>query len=89
MKNPKLTPLLLGITAVSAVLSMLLVGAVHTYARQMRGLQTQVAFINQSRPLINALAVELVEYSKKNPAIDPILLSTGVKQGPKPAAPTK
>lgn len=89
MKNPKLTPMLLGITAVSAILSILLLGAVHTYARQMRALQPQVAFITQSRPMINALAAELIEYSKKNPSIDPILMSTGVKQAPKPNVPAK
>jgi hypothetical protein len=88
MKNAKLTSMLIPITAISAVASILLVAGVFLYARQLRGLQSQVAFINQTRPMINALAQELVIYSEKNPSIDPILLSTGVKQ-PRNPAPVK
>jgi len=88
MKNAKLTSSLLTLTAFSAVASILLVGGVFLYARQMRKLQAEVAFINQTRPLINALAQELLIYSEKNPSIDPILLSTGVKQ-PRNPAPVK
>ena len=85
MKNSQLTPVLLGITAVSALLSIILVGWSFAYARQLGPLRNQVAFIHSSRPMINALAGELIEYSKKNPSIDPILYSTGVKQSTAPA----
>lgn len=85
MKNAKLTSRLITLTAASAVASILLVGGVFLYARQMRKLQAEVAFINQTRPLINALAQDLVIYSEKNPSIDPILFSTFIKQARNPA----
>ena len=37
------------------------------------------ARINNNRALIGSLAGEALEYSKKNPAIDPILEAAGVK----------
>ena len=55
--------------------------------RELRTLQTQTAFINNNRSLINALANDALEYSKKNPSIDPILESVGLKPA-KSAAPT-
>ena len=80
MKNPKLTPMLLGITAVSAVLSILLVAMINQRARQMRKLQEQVIGVNQALPAINLMVQELNAFSEKNPSIDPILISAGVKQ---------
>jgi len=37
--------------------------------------------INNNRATINALANDVMEYSKKNQAIDPILESVGLKPG--------
>lgn len=63
-----------------------LVGANYSFlywkrARELRQLQFQGATLNQQQNLIKALAAESLEYSKKNPAIDPILQSVGVKPG--------
>jgi hypothetical protein len=82
MKSPKLTSLLLGVTAVSAILSILLVGAVHQGAKAMRQLQMQLVFINQTQPMINSLAMELRAYSERNPAINPILYAAKIKLPP-------
>jgi hypothetical protein len=49
------------------------------YTRELRTLQTQTAFINNNRSLMNAFASDALEYSKKNPSIDPILESVGLK----------
>lgn len=85
MKNSPLTSVLLTVTAVSAILSFILVGWSYFYARQAAGLRNQVVFINNNRPVINGLAIELIEYSRKNPSIDPILFSAGFKQSAAPA----
>jgi hypothetical protein len=44
-------------------------------------LQVQATMINNNRATINALANDVMEYSKKNQAIDPILESVGLKPG--------
>lgn len=55
---------------------------------ELRGLQAQAARVENSRNLLRALAAESVEYSKRNPAIDPLLQSVGLKTGTA-AKPTK
>ena len=57
------------------------------YTRELRTLQAQTTFINNNRMQIQALANDTLEYSKKNPSIDPILESVGLKAA-KSAAPT-
>ena len=60
--------------------------------RELRTLQTQANMINNNRTMINSLANDTVEYSKKspNPAIDQILESVGLKPGKTaPAVTTK
>ena len=47
--------------------------------RELRSLQAQANMINNNRTVINALANDTIEYSKKNPDIDPILESVGLK----------
>ena len=68
----------------TAVLSFGYVGQM----RQAQRLQIQINAINQSRNLIQALANEAVEYSKRNPGIDPVLQSVNLKpQKPASTAP--
>jgi hypothetical protein len=52
---------------------------------ELRALQSQAARMESGRNLTRALASEAMEYSKRNPAIDPILQSVGLK--PAPASP--
>jgi hypothetical protein len=53
--------------------------------QKLNSLQFQAVEINRDRARINALATEAVEYSKRNPAINPLLQSVGVK--PQTSAP--
>jgi hypothetical protein len=57
------------------------------YVRKVRSwnmLQLQTAVISRNRTLANSLLNDAIEYSKRNPAIDPILQSVGVtkRSGP-------
>jgi hypothetical protein len=64
---------------ISALLSIGLFFGLISKERQLRELQMTAAQINNSRALLNSLAAEVVEYSKKNPTIDPVLEALGVK----------
>jgi hypothetical protein len=79
MKQSPFTTILLVVLAISTLASVGLCWTYITYAHQLRRLQTDAALVNNNRALINALANDAVEYSKKNPAIDPILEGAGVK----------
>src|ERR1035437_1643832 len=81
MKNNPLTTVLLGVLTVSALLSVGFCWRYVSNTRELRALQTQANMINNNRTMINSLANDTVEYSKKNPAIDPILESVRLKPG--------
>ncbi len=87
MKNSLLmTALLVAVCAMAFVVLILAIGFEYHYW-QLRRLRPQVAQAENNRNLVNALANDALEYSKHNPAIDPILQSVGVKPGqPLPAA---
>ncbi len=89
MKNSPLTTILLVVAAIAAIASLGLSYLYIKNGRELREAQAKVAQINNSRMLINALVGETVEYSKKNPAIDPILESAGIKPKAGAAAATK
>ena len=83
MRNNVLTQLLVGLVALSVLATS---GLAFYYVRsvqKLNRLQLQSAVINRNRGLVNSLATETLEYSKRNPAIDPVLQSVGIK--PKPA----
>lgn len=80
MKSNSTTAVLLGVLAVSALTSVVLCMMWINNVREFRGLQFQVNEMQRNRMLATQLAGELVEYSKKNPAINPMLESVGIKQ---------
>ncbi len=86
MKNNQLTTILLGLLTLSALASMVLCWLYISNSRELRGIQAQIAAINNRNVGVNSLANDVLEYSKKNPAIDPLLVSVGLKPGK--AAPT-
>jgi hypothetical protein len=86
MKNNQLTTILLGLLSLSALASVVLCWLYISNTRELRGFQTQVAAINNNSAVMRALANDAIEYSKRNPAIDPLLVSAGLKSGK--AAPT-
>ena len=80
MKISPLTSFLLAVLALSAVLSVVFCSLYVSSTRQLRLLQGQMNFINSRTAAITSLANEALEYSKRNPAIDPLLEASGIKQ---------
>lgn len=70
------------LTAAALIAALATAGVCYWYlqvSRQYQQTQMNVASINRNRALLQALAAESVEYSKRNPAILPILQSVGVR----------
>jgi len=84
MKQSPLPKILLGVLAVIAVLSAFYSYSALKNGSELRQFQTKLTLINQRLPVINALAMDLIEYSKKNPGLDPLLETYGIKQGKTP-----
>jgi len=59
--------------------------------KKLQGLQAEVLVVNRNQTLLQNLAAESLEYSKRNPAIDPILQGMGIKPkgAPQTVTPTK
>ena len=87
MRNSSSTTVLLVLLVISALLSIGLFWGVISREKELRDLRLSAATINNTRTVISLLGNEAVEYSKKNPSIDPILESAGLKP-PKSAAAT-
>jgi hypothetical protein len=79
MKRSPLMTILLAATTAMALLSLFLCWSFISSARQLRNIQTQIAIMNNNRQIIQVLAAESIEYSKKNPAINPILEWVGAR----------
>jgi predicted ABC-class ATPase len=80
MKNSPFNAIFLAAVVVSSLWSVWLCYTVIARNRELRQLQTRFAGVNHNQQLLTALASDAVEYSKKNPAIDPLLESIGIKQ---------
>ena len=90
MKNNPLTSVLLGVLTVSTLASVVLCGMFNHNVRQKNSLQSQANQMAYNRNFVSALVNETLEYSKKNPDIDPILESLRLKPGKSaPAATSK
>jgi hypothetical protein len=79
--------------ALAVVVAALAIFAVQYYfkTREVRSLQTTMAVYQNKQAILNNLIAESLEYSKRNPAIDPILEANNLKAkaaaaGTKPAA---
>jgi hypothetical protein len=77
-----LPAILTGLLLISAVISAVCAIVYVRGTSELRGLQSQAAAIDNNRNLVRALAADAVEYSKRNPAIDPTLQSFGLKPAP-------
>jgi hypothetical protein len=84
MKRSSAIPILLGVLLASAVCALVLAYGLIQYSRKTRRLQPQVALVTNGRAIMTSLANEALEYVMKNPAIDPILVSARIKEGPQP-----
>ena len=76
----------MGVTAFSAVGSIILCGLMISYSREIRQLQPQAAAVQQNRMAATAMLGELTEYSKKDPQIRPILQTVTQPAPTQPAA---
>lgn len=92
-KNNTLVTVLLGALGIVAAVNLYFAASYNlTYLKLHRAQPTfQLAgsMRNQMNALIQMLGSDLLEYSKKNPTIDPLLLTYGFKQAPTNAAPAK
>lgn len=79
MKSKGLTTILNGALAVCLVASVILCVQFVFLSRDARQLNTQLAGINAWNNGVQAFVMECAEYSKKNPAMLPILETIGVK----------
>jgi len=73
MKNDPLTGTLLGVLAFSALFSISCFYLTVGKNRELRQMQPQMNAISGNANLFNALAMEVREYAKKNPGIEPSL----------------
>ena len=74
-----MTAILQGALAFSLLLSVIFFLQFFFKSRESRSLQGQIVQYQQTRMRVNQLVSESIEYSKRNPAIDPILASVGIK----------
>jgi hypothetical protein len=88
MKSNSLPAVLLGVLAISALASVVLCVFYVNGVRELRGLQGQMAAVQNNRVLATQLVADLMEYSKKNPAVVPLLESVGFKAQAGSAAPS-
>jgi hypothetical protein len=89
MKSNSVTAILQGVLAFSLLLSVIFFFQFYFKTRNARMLQTQIVQYQQTRARLNQLIAETLEYSKRNPDIDRILIPAGIKTPPasgKPAA---
>jgi hypothetical protein len=86
MKNNQLIAMLVGILFITTGVAGFLVFQYHSAHHKFQQVQAE---FNNTRALIQAISADTVEYSKKNPAIDPILKSFNLIPGnPAPSAPS-
>lgn len=83
-RNPATTALLV-ILVVSALCSVAFCGLYVRDAMRLRDLQRSTANVQMYRNTVVALINDTLEYSKKNPSVDPILEAAGFKQKAGPA----
>lgn len=78
MKKNPFIPALIGVLAVLTVFGAWAIWNTYVFSKKSRTLQAQAAFINNTRMVMDALVKDTVEYSRKNPAVDPVLNSIGL-----------
>lgn len=79
MKSNSLSAVLLGVLAISALASVVLCMMYASNVHKLRGLQGQVAAVQNNKVMATQLAADLMEYSKRNQAIIPVLESVGFR----------
>lgn len=83
MKNQLWTVMLIGLLGVTVLAAAILTLIYVQSTRKLNKLQVQANVITQYRSRMHALANEAVDYSRRNPAIEPILREIGIKPLPR------
>ena len=86
MKNRSFTELLVGLLFLSAAAVAVQVLRLSFATRDLRRLQPRIIEINANLNLAQALLNDTLEYSKRNPAIDPLLQAMNFKTNAAPGA---
>ncbi len=82
MRSNSFTALLVGLLFVSAAAAAVQVLRLSFATRDLRRIQPRIVEINAHLNLAQALLNDALEYSKRNPAIDPLLQSMNFKTNP-------
>jgi hypothetical protein len=82
MKSNPLKTVLEWVLVTSLLVSIVCFVQFLNRSRTLRTFQGEMVRYQSTHNMLNALLADCVEYSKRNPAINPILESVGVKQGP-------
>jgi len=85
-KGNSLAAMLVGVLTLVALVNLWCACTYNLDYLSWRRLQAKVTTYTNNRTLMQMLANELVEYSRRNPAIDPLLQSAGLKPTSAPAA---
>ena len=72
--------ILVGLLFLSAVYSAISAITYWKDSSELRNLQAQAVAIEKNRAIIRALANDTLEYSKRNPSINPVLQPFGFQQ---------
>jgi hypothetical protein len=87
MKSNPLTAALVAVLAVCAIATVVLSATFTLKLRKLGTVQARLMQINNVNGFLRSLSADSLEYSKKNPAINPLLQNFGViSPEPKPAA---
>ena len=86
MKSNPFTTALTWLLGTSVILSIIFSIQYLFRTRELRSLQAQVAQYQVTQQHLNQLLNDLVEYSKHDSAIEPILETVGLKRNPAAAA---
>ena|ERR1043165_5473672 len=89
MKNSPLAPLLVAVLLVIGAGTVLCTLRYYFALKELQRLQIDYSKMTARRNMVQALANEAVEYSKTNPAIDPILFEFDLKPKPAGSAPAQ
>ncbi len=79
MKKNPIAALLVTLLFISALMTAFLATRYFFTIRSLKKMQMQVTAVQQSRSVIQKLALEAVEYSKRDASIDPILIKFEIK----------
>ncbi len=88
MRTNSVVAALVGVLLVSGAFTLWASARYYFCLKELQRLQTQMLFINNVVNAAGALATDSLEYSKRNPAIQPLLqqYSVGPRQSPPAAA---